>query len=322
MTVAAPSRPLLLEEVVVASVARLSSSFVRLELAGPGLAELGVDGPFLDQRIKLLLPAGETPRRPVTDLGADWYAEWRAWPEDERGHLRTYTIREVRGTGAETRLVVDVVVHEHTATTPQGPGCRWALAARPGDVVGLIAPRRGHPFGGIEFLPPGGLGALSATPALLVGDETALPAIAAVLADLPDDARGHAIIEVPHRDDVQVLVAPVGVEVLWLAREGGARGAALQSAVLALLGLDGEAVEVSAEEVDPDLWETPGYSSSGEVTASSAAEDRAADQPYVWIAGESRVVTGLRRLLVREHGLPRTRVAFMGYWREGVAVAG
>lgn len=319
MTVAAPSRPMLLEEVTVASVARLSPSFVRLELAGPGLAELGVDGPFLDQRIKLLLPAGETPRRPVTDLGPDWYAEWRGWPEDERGHLRTYTIREVRGTGAETRLVVDVVVHEHTATTPQGPGCRWALAARPGDVVGLIAPRRGHPFGGIEFLPPGGLGG---APVLLVGDETALPAIAAVLADLPDDARGHAVVEVPLRDDVQVLAAPSGVEVVWLAREGGARGAALQSAVLALLGLDGETVEVAPEEVDPDLWETPAYSSSGEATAATTAEVAPADEPYVWIAGESRIVTGLRRTLVREHGLARSHVAFMGYWREGVAVRG
>ena len=41
---------------------------------------------------------------------------------------------------------------------------------------------------------------------------------------------------------------------------------------------------------------------------------------YAWIAGESRVVTGLRRALVRDLGLDRRQVAFMGYWREGVSM--
>jgi NADPH-dependent ferric siderophore reductase len=41
---------------------------------------------------------------------------------------------------------------------------------------------------------------------------------------------------------------------------------------------------------------------------------------YAWIAGESTVVTGLRRHLVNELGLDRGRVAFMGYWRRGVAM--
>ena len=41
---------------------------------------------------------------------------------------------------------------------------------------------------------------------------------------------------------------------------------------------------------------------------------------YAWIAGESKVVTGLRRRLVNELGVDRGQVAFMGYWREGVAM--
>jgi len=41
---------------------------------------------------------------------------------------------------------------------------------------------------------------------------------------------------------------------------------------------------------------------------------------YAWIAGESGVVTGLRRHLVRELGMDRRQVAFMGYWRRGVAM--
>lgn len=40
---------------------------------------------------------------------------------------------------------------------------------------------------------------------------------------------------------------------------------------------------------------------------------------YAWIAGEAGVVKALRRYLVREVGVDRRRVAFMGYWREGRA---
>ena len=44
------------------------------------------------------------------------------------------------------------------------------------------------------------------------------------------------------------------------------------------------------------------------------------DGVYAWIAGESRTVTGLRRALVKDHGIDRRQVAFMGYWRHGVAM--
>lgn len=41
---------------------------------------------------------------------------------------------------------------------------------------------------------------------------------------------------------------------------------------------------------------------------------------YAWIAGESSVVTGLRRHPVNELGFDRRQVAFRGYWRRGVAM--
>lgn len=43
----------------------------------------------------------------------------------------------------------------------------------------------------------------------------------------------------------------------------------------------------------------------------------APDVDVAWLAGESGVVTASRRVLVRELGVPRERVAFLGYWREG-----
>ena len=293
----------LLATVEVCRKERLSPSYVRVELSAPELAEFGVDGPLYDQRIKLLLPGpGGLPA-----LGADtWWSDWCALPDEARGHVRTYTVREVRGSGERTRLVVDFVLHPGA----HGPGSSWAAGARVGDRIMVIGPRRGAAFGGIEFVPG------DAERLLLAGDETAVPAIAAILSLLPADARGAAFLEVPVGRDVQPLAAPRGVEVNWLPRAGGALGTRLSAAVLAHLG-GGEPPAVGDDEVDPDLWETPSYSSSGEPLT---AGER--DGLYAWVAGESRVVTGLRRALVSDLGLNRSQVAFMGYWREGVAMRG
>ena len=38
---------------------------------------------------------------------------------------------------------------------------------------------------------------------------------------------------------------------------------------------------------------------------------------YAWIAGEAGTVKELRRYLVRDAGIDRKQVAFMGYWRRG-----
>lgn len=291
----------LLATVEVRARERVSPSFVRVELGAPELAEFGVDGPLYDQRIKLLLPGPAG----LPALGADtWWADWSALPEESRGDFRTYTLREVRGDGEDTRLVVDFVLHPGA----HGPGSSWAARAAVGDKIMVLCPRRGTAFGGIEFVPCG------AERLLLAGDETAVPAMASILSMLPTDAEGAAFLEVPVGGDVQPLLAPPGVRLNWLPRAGAPLGERLSAAVLSHLG--GEAPPaVNDEEVDPDLWETPTYSSSGE---SLSAGERGG--LYAWIAGESKVVTGLRRALVSDLGLNRSQVAFMGYWREGVAM--
>jgi NADPH-dependent ferric siderophore reductase len=153
---------------------------------------------------------------------------------------------------------------------------------------------------------------------LLAGDETAVPAIAGILRDLPADAVGTALLEVPLAADVQDLAAPSGVDVRWLPRDGRPLGSLLHAAAVERLGASATTVEVGDDEIDPDLWETPAYSSSGEEVAAERAHT---DDLYVWIAGESNVVTGLRRVLVNDLGLDRRQVAFMGYWRRGVSMA-
>ncbi len=314
MTTDQQTLPMILDEVEVVRVDRLSPAFVRFELGGACLADFGVDGPLYDQRIKLVFPG--VPGGPVPSFeGADdsWYDTWLKRPVEERGHMRTYTVRDVRGQGVDTRLVVDIVVHPDDHGAP-GPGCAWAANASVGDRLVVIAPRRGQFYGGIEFEPG------TARRLLLVGDETAVPAICAVLGQLRHDAVGAAFLEVPSAADVLSLQHPEGVEVVWLARDEDIHGARLHQAVLEHLGIGGVPIE-EPEEVDPDLWETPSYSSSGEevdVAASVVGHDL--DDIYAWIAGESGVVTALRRVLVKDLGVDRRQVAFMGYWRRGVSM--
>lgn len=300
--------PLLLAELEALSVERISPSFVRAVLGSPELAEYGIEGPRYDQRIKLIFPV-EGQSKPV-DLDEESMAAWWALPEEQRGHMRTYTIRDVLGSGRETRFVVDIVVHEDGLA---GPGGTWALNAKPGDRVIVMAPRKGVPFGGIEWAPP------TREQLLLVGDETALPAIASILADLDADSRGVVFVEVPDAGDIVDLAAPPGVEVCWLPRGHTDSGTRVIPAVRAHFGLEqGEWVDPS--EIDPDLWETPTWSSSGaEISDSNPTEGELASL-YAWIAGESRMVTTLRRALVSELGVHRAQVAFMGYWRKGVSM--
>lgn len=313
-------------EAEVRAVRRVSSSFVRVELGCDEFAELGRETPWLDQRIKFVFPPPGGPLPRVEPVDGDWYTPWLAVPEDERGCMRTYTVRDVVGEGRDTLLVVDIVVHEPGADGAcTGPGNDWARAATVGDRVIVVAPRRGHEFGGVEWLPG------AATDLLVVGDETALPAIYGILRDLPADATGTVFAEVPHRDDVlDDVVGPAGVEVVWLPRDGAPRGEELHARVLAHLARTADdhaaataaasAVELEAAPEDDLLWETPAYSASGEDVSGSVAADGPYAGLYAWIAGESRVVTGLRRALVKDLGVDRRQVSFMGYWREGVAM--
>jgi NADPH-dependent ferric siderophore reductase len=89
----------------------------------------------------------------------------------------------------------------------------------------------------------------------------------------------------------------------------GGEGSALPDAVRSVvgrLGLRGGHSQEVGPEPRPDedpLWDVP--------------EEARADGVYAWIAGECSVVTGLRRHLVRDLGVDRRSVAFMGYWRAG-----
>lgn len=300
--------PYLIGRATVLRVNRISPSFVRITFTGPEIAELATPGAIWDLRIKLIFPAVGKPL-PVVPTAEGWYAGWTALPDTDRGSMRTYSIRDLRVEADHTEVDIDFVLHLAPGLT--GPASSWANAAAPGDELLIAGPRRGYDWGGIEYHPG------EATTILLAGDETAAPAIARTLEDSPADARGIAFIEVPDAADALPINAPAGIEVRWLPRGAAPHGSLLIPTVLGFLGSapDGPVADVETEDL---VWETPTYSGLGE-----AIEPRKPHgERYFWIAGESAVVTTLRRNLVKDLGIDRAQVAFMGYWRIGVAMKG
>jgi NADPH-dependent ferric siderophore reductase len=308
----------LLTDAVVHAVSRLSPAFVRVELASPAFVDLGEDG--FDTRFKVVLPGptGELPTIPP--VAEDYYEACFGAPDEVRSPMRTYTIRDIVRDGRDVRLVVDFVVHEDHGRG-LGPACRWALEAAPGDVIHVVAPHRRSEYGGTEFDPA------ERRHLLLIGDETAVPALSRILDDLGPGYTGEVFIEVPSSADILDLPTPAGFETRWLTRNGGECGHRLVQEVRHHLGLppskDFDALPELTSDLDIDVWETPRYSAAGEdleAQPHTRLLGHDLDDTYAWIAGESWMVKAMRRSLVTELGLERAQVAFMGYWREGVAM--
>ncbi|MBD3940833.1 siderophore-interacting protein [Microbacterium sp. NEAU-LLC] len=286
----------------VASIADVTPSFRRFTFAGDDLADYG--DPGLDQRIKIVFPT-RTLGLDAMPLGDDWYTQWRELPEDRRLPFRTYTTRYVRNDVSE--VDVDMVSHDVL-----GPASDWIDRAQVGDEVLIYAPTTAHEgvSFGIDFVPPAQVDAI-----LLAGDETAAPAIAAILEQLPREARGVVAVELPHTDDAAYLPRHPGFEYRIGARGHGDRHAHLMGAVAdAAAGLAPAGAGADVEEVDIDtdiLWEVPRTAKGGAALKSARL--------YAWLAGEAGAIKALRRHLVSERGVDRRAVAFMGYWRLGRA---
>ncbi|MCK9792207.1 siderophore-interacting protein [Isoptericola sp. 4D.3] len=225
----------------VSAVRRLTPHLVRVTIAGPELAALGPTG-HTDSYVKLVL--GEL--------------------SDGRPLLRAYTVRAVReATPPElTEWDLDLVVHGD-----EGVGGPWAARVQPGEPVTFMGPG-----GGYAPEP-------SAPWHLLVGDDSALPAIAAALEALPAGAVAHAVVEVPGPEDEQPLETAADLTLTWLHRG------------------------------DADLADA--------VREARAAGAFPAGAPHVFLHGEAGCVRDLRRWVRAELGVPRELLSASGYWRRG-----
>lgn len=255
-------RQVLTAEVVASK--QLSPNFVRVTLGGEGLRSFTPMG--YDQWFRLFLPRdGQTTLRLPTRASALWYAQYLMMSTETRPAARNYTVRAYRPDGPE--LDIDFVTHGDG-----GPASAWAQSVAAGTEVGLLDEGLIYqPVEDVEWQ-------------LIVGDESALPAIAGILGS-SSSLRAEVFLEIPHPDDAQDLAVPDGVELHWLPRtDPHARPGALAAAT----------VEAATLPLGPC---------------------------YAFLAGESQLVTGLRRHLVEQRGMPKPNVAFTGYWRHGKAAS-
>jgi NADPH-dependent ferric siderophore reductase len=265
-------RPITFDSVLVtvAAIEDLSPHLRRVTFVAPRLADVVPAGP--DQRIKVLLtpPNGGDLQLPQ---GPEWFTDWCAMPADERFIMRTYTIRALRPSVAE--LDIEFVLHG-----VNGPASAWVSSVELGDAVGLIVPfevdttsTRGLLQSGVDYVPPA-----TSLRRVLVADETALPALASILEQLPATAHATVFVQVPDLRDIRALPTPGTADITWIA---------------------------PAEHGPKSLPE-----------ALKAAE-LPYDVDYAWVAGESSMIKTVRRHLVNTVGLPKTAISFQGYWKRG-----
>jgi len=186
----------------VVAVRPLTPNAVAVTLDGPEVGRIAYSG--ADQRIKLLFARGgrPTPALPTAD---DWYGSYQALPEEVRPVMRTYTVRSQCPRSG--RIDVEFILHGDG-----GPASAWASAARPGDQLGIIAASAEDDSAQARPYAPG-----AADWQLLVGDATALPAIASIIEQLPVGACVRAFIAVPTPQDIRELATSgTDVQITWL----------------------------------------------------------------------------------------------------------
>ncbi len=189
-----------------------------------------------------------------TEPEDDWVASGIGDPPAKR----TYTPRYVR---PECRsMTIDFVLHGH------GMATEWARTARAGDVIWA-----GNITGGYDV--PADLEHL-----VLVGDDTAIPAIGTVLEAIPAQIRTTVIIEIVDEDDERDPSDTVACDPIWLHR-----------------GTDVTAV--------------------GEQMLNLVRSIAVPHGAHWWIAGEREAVRSIRDHLIEVRHVPREHIAADAYWR-------
>lgn len=196
----------------------LSPHIVRVTFGGPDLADF-ISASF-DDHVKLMLPAPGQSEPTLPELGPNGPVQREG---AVRPVMRDYTPR--RFDAAACELDIEFALHG------DGPAAAWAAQATAGQVVGIGGPRG-------SFVIPTGFDWH-----LLVGDDTALPAIARRLEELPAGTRALVVLAVAETDR-RALPSAADVQVHWVAPDS----LALVDAVRALARPAGEGYAWAAGE--------------------------------------------------------------------------
>jgi NADPH-dependent ferric siderophore reductase len=239
----------------VTRVQPLTPQLIRVTLTGDDLDDF--ESASFDDHIKVFFPAPGADRPVLPSAGPNG----PVFPEDQpRPVARDFTPR--RYDRAARELDIEFAMHE------AGPAATWAAQAKVGQYLGIGGPR------GSLVIPTG------FDWHLLIGDETALPAIARRLTELPAGTRVAAVLEVADPSARMNFDTEAELHAVWRYRsESPYRGAALLQAVRETYLPEGEG--------------------------------------YVWAAGESATMRAVRYHLCTERGVDKSRIRAASYWKQG-----
>ena len=181
--------------------------------------------------------------------------------EPRKKIVRSYTIRKFDQ--CTLRLTLDFVAHGDS-----GPASAWALSTKVGDTITTDGP------GAVKLVD------MTADWFFIAGDMTALPAMSVNLEKLPANAVGYAVIEVLSEEDKQALLAPKGMNIIWVINpHPDQENTCLIDQVKMLRWLDGT--------------------------------------PNIWVASEFEGMRHLRRYFKQEQQVQRGQIYASSYWKMG-----
>jgi NADPH-dependent ferric siderophore reductase len=224
----------------VAHVERIAPQMVRIVLTGQALE--GFTSLGFDDHVKLFFPGEATATEPAASAARD------------------FTPR--RHDPARGELWIDFFLHD------AGPATQWAGQARAGDTLEV-----GGPKGSVILATEG------VDLQVMVGDETAFPAIARRLEELPGTARVLVVAEAQDPTGWPDFTSAARSEVIWVPRGASA----------------GPAAALVERLRDVQL---------------------PAERCYVWAALESQAARAVRRHFI-ERGITKEWIKASAYWQRG-----
>jgi NADPH-dependent ferric siderophore reductase len=245
--------PVVFRSLEVKRTERLTPHMQRIVFGGEELRGFFSAAP--DDHVKLFFPnsAGAMVTPALGPNGPEYP------PGSEPSPMRDYTPRHYDAERNE--LTIDFVLHG------DGPAASWAMQAAPGQRIGAGGPRG-------SFVVAGDFDRY-----VLVGDETALPAVGRWLQEMPAGVPVEVVLEIPDAADRQPLASAARVGITWLERDGAdaARAGLLERALRKL--------------------------------------PAAAGDTFYWIAAESRRARAMRQFLAEERGVAKDAIRATGYWK-------
>jgi NADPH-dependent ferric siderophore reductase len=230
-----------------------SPRLLRVTLSGAELEDLTVDLPAASVRVLLPQPGADELVVPT------WTGNEFLLPDGRRPTIRTFTPARVDRGAKE--LDVEIVLHG------DGAASAWAARAQPGDPAAVSGPGRGYTI------------AFDAPAFLLVGDETAIPAVGQLLEAIPETTPVDVHIEAAGADAFIALPEHPNATIQW--------------------------------------HDLPADAAPGDAMAAAVRAADLSPGTRVWVAGEAAAVQRIRRHLFEERAWPRPHCTVRGYWKHG-----